>query len=106
MATAAEREAQVRYFFDVVWNQRRYEEADKLYGPAYVNLHAPGLTGGEAKCAHLRGWHTAFPDLCLSIEHDGQSAAFSGAGRVSRAQSRPDLGIEYAAPMQCVRRPQ
>jgi hypothetical protein len=33
MATAAEREAQVRHFFDVVWNQRRYEEADKLYDP-------------------------------------------------------------------------
>jgi predicted ester cyclase len=69
MATAAEREAQVRHFFDVVWNQRRYEEADNLYDSAYVNLHAPGLTGGEAKCAHLRVWHTAFPDVRLSIEH-------------------------------------
>lgn len=57
MATADEREAQVRHFFDAVWNERHYEEADKLYGSAYVNLHAPGLTGGRAKCVHVRAWH-------------------------------------------------
>jgi predicted ester cyclase len=68
-ATAADREAQLRRFFTRVWNERRYEEANRLYGSSYTNPHAPGLTGAEAKCVHIRKWHESFPDIRVQVEH-------------------------------------
>jgi predicted ester cyclase len=61
----AEREMQVRSFFEEVWNGRNYEAAADLYSESYVN---PFGTGPSARVKPIRGYHRAFPDIHLTVE--------------------------------------
>ena len=60
-----ERELQVRWFVDEVWNGRNYEAAADLYGEDYRN---PFGTGPSARVEPIRRYHHTFPDLHLDIE--------------------------------------
>jgi predicted ester cyclase len=57
--------------YDQVWNARCYETADELFDPKFQHHAAPGLRGGAAKAAAIRGYHATFPDLRISIDDLG-----------------------------------
>jgi hypothetical protein len=54
--------------YEQVWNGRRYALVDDLYVPDYTSPSAPGLRGGAAKAAVIRGYHRAFPDLRMTLD--------------------------------------
>lgn len=62
---AAEREMQVRTFFEAVWNNKNYQAIPDLYADDYVN---PFGTGPAARAEPIRRYHQAFPDLHIDIK--------------------------------------
>jgi predicted ester cyclase len=56
-----------RRLYDEVWNGRRYDVAEEIVHPEFRSAAAPGLRGGAAKVAAIRGYHAAFPDLQVEI---------------------------------------
>jgi predicted ester cyclase len=57
-----------RRLYDEVWNARRDEAAGDLFDPEFHTDAAPGFRGGAAKLAAIRGYHTTFPDLRITID--------------------------------------
>jgi predicted ester cyclase len=58
----------VEQLYEQAWNGRRYALADELFAPGYTSPAAPGLRGGAAKAAIMRGYHGAFPDLRMIVD--------------------------------------
>jgi len=54
--------------YDEIWNGQCYETAADLFDPEFRHDAAPGIRGGAAKVAAIRGYHAAFPDLRISID--------------------------------------
>ena len=54
--------------YDEIWNGQCYETAAGLFDPEFRHDAAPGIRGGAAKVAAIRGYHAAFPDLRISID--------------------------------------
>ncbi|MFF1611953.1 ester cyclase [Amycolatopsis sp. NPDC058278] len=61
-------EAVARRVYEDLWNDRRYDVADELFHPRFCSSAAPDLTGGAAKLAAIRGYHTTFPDLKITVD--------------------------------------
>jgi predicted ester cyclase len=61
--------AVARRLYDEVWNGRRYDVAQELFHPEFSTAAAPGLRGGAAKVAAIRGYHATLPDLRVEIAH-------------------------------------
>lgn len=61
-------ELAARRLYNEVWNGRRYDIAEELFHSDFRTPAAPGLRGGAAKIAAIRGYHAAFPDLHVEIE--------------------------------------
>jgi steroid delta-isomerase-like uncharacterized protein len=65
----------VRRFFEELWNERRFDDADELFAPECVTYQ---LTSGaetaavprnaEAVKEHVREWLKGFPDLQFTIK--------------------------------------
>jgi predicted ester cyclase len=92
-------EAQLRRWFDEVWNARRLELADELLAPGAIlheaSLSGEALVGAEAFRAHARALLEAIPDLRFELEQvvgDGDAAA--GRMVVTGRLTGPGLGIE------------
>lgn len=67
-AGALDAEAVARRLYDEVWNGLDEAAALAVYHPAYTNPSAPGLVGGAAKLAVVRGYRSTFPDLAVEVE--------------------------------------
>jgi predicted ester cyclase len=51
-----------------MWGERRYEVADELFHPDFTYAAVPGVRGGAAKVAAIRGYHATFPDLLVVVD--------------------------------------
>jgi len=61
-------EVVAKRLYDQVWNGRRYALAEELFAADYAHPSVPDLRGGAAKVAVIRGYHTAFPDLAVTVD--------------------------------------
>lgn len=68
MSPEASAASVTRRLYDEVWNGLDEEAAEAIYHPAYTNSSAPGLRGGAAKLAVVRGYRGTFPDLRVQVE--------------------------------------
>jgi steroid delta-isomerase-like uncharacterized protein len=63
--------ANARRIVDEAWNQRRLDVLDEVLSPDFVN-HDPAdpedVRGIDAIKERVRGYHTAMPDLVVTIE--------------------------------------
>lgn len=66
MSTSA-LEVVARRLYDDVWNGRHYDLAAELFHAGFSTPSAPGLRGGAAKAAVIRGYHATFPDLHVEV---------------------------------------
>jgi steroid delta-isomerase-like uncharacterized protein len=68
-SSAAQAEALVRRWFELIWNQRRLDAIDELASPDGV-LHAEGqeLRGRAALRRRAAEVHAAFSDIVMKIE--------------------------------------
>ena len=71
-----------RRLYQELWNERRYEVADELFHAEFAYAAVPGLRGGAAKVAAVRGYHATFPDLRVAVE-ELVAGADAVAARVS-----------------------
>lgn len=92
-------EAQLRRWFEEVWNARRLELADELLAPGAIlheaSLSGQSLLGAEAFRAHARALLEAIPDLHFELEQvvaDGDVAA--GRMTVTGRVTGHGLGVE------------
>jgi len=92
-------EAQLRRWFEEVWNARRLELADELLAPGAIlheaSLAGEALVGAEAFRAHARALLEAIPDLHFEVEQvvaDGAAAA--GRMVVTGRLTGRGLGVE------------
>jgi predicted ester cyclase len=65
---AADPATVARRVYQELWNDRRYDAAEELFDPGFRHPAVPGLSGGAAKVAAVRGYHDACPDLVLTVE--------------------------------------
>jgi predicted ester cyclase len=61
-------ETVIRRLYDEVWNQHRDDIVDELFDPEFRTPAAPGMTGGAAKLAVIRGYRDAFPDVHITVD--------------------------------------
>ena len=66
--TSQDTAAIAQRLYDEVWNAQRYEAASDLFDPDFQNDAVPGIRGGAAKLAAIRGYHASCPDLHISID--------------------------------------
>ena len=85
MTAPGDPEAVARRMYQVLWNDRRYGQAEELFDPAFRHPAFPGLEGAAAKAAAVRAYHEAFPDLVLTVDElvagsGGVAARFTVTG--------------------------
>lgn len=108
--TSQDRAAIAQRLYDEVWNAQRYEAASDLFDPGFQNDAVPGIRGGAAKLAAIRGYHASCPDLRISIDDlvigDDRIAArwtLTGTdtgglkGRPATGRSVRSWGVEHLA---------
>jgi steroid delta-isomerase-like uncharacterized protein len=83
--TTATRAAAARYVYDL-WHSGREAVADDLLAPGYTNhTRLPGQQPGAAGVRQfVRRWHTAFPDVSVTVDllvADGERAAVRWTSR-------------------------
>ena len=56
-----------RRVFDEIFNQGKFQVADEIYAPHFVNHGAQTSVGLKEDQAAARGWKEAFPDLKMTV---------------------------------------